>query len=204
MKTPKAELHTEQIKELLFQALETERGGLQIYRTALLCVRNEDLEEEWEEYQSQTENHVSVLTAVLQNLGHDPEASTPGCKVVKHIGESLVAAMEKARAGGDPAAAELVAAECVVLAETKDHLNWHLIGKLADALPAAQSAILREAYDEVEDEEDEHLYHSGGWARELWLNALGLPAILPPPEEEADVESALEAAQAQEESEANR
>ena len=31
--------------------------------------------------------------------------------------------------GGKPEAAELVAAECVVLAETKDHLNWELIGE---------------------------------------------------------------------------
>ena len=32
---------------------------------------------------------------------------------------------------GKPEAAQLVAAECVVLAETKDHLNWELIGELA-------------------------------------------------------------------------
>ena len=48
--------------------------------------------------------------------------------VVRHIGESLVAAMEMALESGPPEAAEMVAAECVVLAETKDHLNWELIG----------------------------------------------------------------------------
>ena len=42
---------------------------------------------------------------------------------------------------------------------------------------------LTEAYEEVEDEEDEHLYHTKGWCRELWLESLGLPAVLPPPEE---------------------
>jgi hypothetical protein len=36
----------------------------------------------------------------------------------------------------------------------------------------------------VEDEEDEHLYHSAGWSRELWIDSLGLLAELPPPEEE--------------------
>jgi hypothetical protein len=30
-----------------------------------------------------------------------------------------------------------------------------------------------------------------GWARELWLESLGLPAVLPPPEEEKHVTSAI-------------
>ena len=39
----------EQVRELLYQALETEIGGVQIYTTALRCAENEDLKEEWEE-----------------------------------------------------------------------------------------------------------------------------------------------------------
>jgi hypothetical protein len=48
----------------------------------------------------------------------------------------------------------------------------------------------------VEDEEDEHLYHTAGWTRELWIDSLGLPAVLPPPEEEKDVKTAIGAARA--------
>jgi len=48
----------------------------------------------------------------------------------------------------------------------------------------------------VEDEEDEHLYHGAGWSRELWIDSLGLPAALPPPEEEKDVKTAIGAARA--------
>ena len=44
--------------------------------------------------------------------------------------------------------------------------------------------------------EDEHLYHSTGWCRELWIESLGLPAVLPPPEEEKDVKTASGAARA--------
>ena len=36
----------EQITELLLQALETELGGVEVYRTALKCVVNADLQEE--------------------------------------------------------------------------------------------------------------------------------------------------------------
>ena len=50
--------------------------------------------------------------------------------------------------------------------------------------------MLKEAYEEVEDEEDEHLYHTKGWCRELWIEALGMPAVLPPPEEVKHVKTA--------------
>ncbi|MEY4642459.1 MAG: hypothetical protein RLZZ227_2453 [Pseudomonadota bacterium] len=186
-----------QVKELLLQALEHERGGVLVYRTALECVLNEDLREEWEKYLAQTENHVLVMTTVCESLGLDPGEITPGRKIVEHNGKSLVIAMKMALAANDPTAAELVACECVVHAETKDHMNWHLMGKCAKALPPEQGAALQQAYEQVEDEEDEHLYHTRGWCRELWLQALGLEAMLPPPEEEQHVTSALAAAKAE-------
>ena len=95
----------------------------------------------------------------------------------------------------DLAAAQIVAAECVTLAETKDHLNWELIGQITKNA-ADESGVLKRAYDQVESEEDEHLYHTSGWTRELWIEALGMPAVLPPPEEEQDVKTAIEAAKA--------
>jgi hypothetical protein len=55
---------------------------------------------------------------------------------------------------------------------------------------------LKEAYEEVEEQEDEHLYHSTGWTRELWIQSLGMPAVLPPPEEEKEVKTAIGAARA--------
>ena len=190
-------LSTETI-DLLYQALETEQGGVQVYTTALECAVNEDLKEEWEEYLEQTERHVEIVTEILTNFELDVDAETPGRKVVRHIGESLVKAMQMAQQSGPPEAAEIVAAECVVFAETKDHMNWELIGELAKRFEGDEAAALQEAYDQVEDEEDEHLYHTQGWTRELWIQALGMEAILPPPEEVEDVETELEAAEVRE------
>jgi hypothetical protein len=183
-------------KELILQALETELGGVQVYETAVQCAVNEDLKEEWQEYLEQTRHHVEVVEQLCQQLGIDAQEQTPGRRVVNAIGQSLVQAMQTAQQSGEePEEAELVAAECVTLAETKDHLNWTLLSELADAdfewADAIQSAV-----DEVEDEEDEHLYHTMGWARELWIQCLGLPAALPPPEEEQDVKSMAQAAKA--------
>jgi rubrerythrin len=189
-------MNQEQLQELLYQALETERGGIKIYETAVRCVQNEDLKKEWEEYLDQTRNHERVLLEVFETLGLDPATETPGRGVVRHIGQSLVKAMEMALAAGDPAAAELVAAECVVQAETKDHLNWELIGEAAKKVGGDEGKALRQAHEEVEEEEDEHLYHTTGWTRELWIASLGMPAVLPPPEEEKDVKTAIGAARA--------
>ena len=188
---------TPQLKELLLQSLEHERGGVLVYQTALECALNRDLRKEWQEYLDQTESHVEILTTACEALGLDPDEMTPGRKIVQHTGKSLVVAMKMALAAADPPAAELVACECVVLAETKDHADWELIGECAKALGGEEGAALQAAYDEVEDEEDEHLYHTKGWCRELWLKALGLDAVLPPPEEKRDVKTAVEAAQAQ-------
>ena len=182
--------------ELLYQALETEMGGIQVYETALRCARNDDLREEWQGYLEQTRNHERIVLEVFSAVGLDPEADTPGRQVVRHTGESLVEAMEIALSEAPPEAAQLVAAECVVLAETKDHMNWELLGQCVEKLSGAQKKALKDAHDEVEEEEDEHLYHTQGWARELWIQSLGMKAVLPPPEEEKDVKTAIGAARA--------
>jgi rubrerythrin len=187
----------EQVRELLYQALETELGGVEVYTNALQCVENDELKEEWEKYLEQTRNHVQIVRDVLIKLGLDPNEETLGREVVRNIGESLVSSMQLALSEGDRGAAQLVAAEAVVLAETKDHQNWHLIGEVIKKAKGELAKTLKEAHDQVEDEEDEHLYHTKGWARELWIESLGMKAVLPPPEEVKEVETAIGAARAE-------
>ncbi len=185
-----------QIIEFLLQALEHERGGVKVYETALECVLNDDLREEFRKYHEQTRRHVQILTDACLQLDVDPDQDTPGREVVRMMGQSLVEAMRKAKSGGKPAAAQIVACECVVLAEVKDHLNWELIGQLAQKGEGDAARALTAAYEEVEDQEDEHLYHSRGWCRELWIEQLGMQPVLPPPEERQHVKTAVGAARA--------
>jgi rubrerythrin len=187
----------EQVTELLYQALETEIGGVQVYTTAIRCAENDDLKEEWEKYLEQTKTHVTIMEDVLTKLDLDINEETPGRKVVRAIGETLVETMEMALAEGKPGAAQLVACEAVVLAETKDHQNWHLIGEIVKKAKGDVATVLKEAHDQVEPEEDEHLYHTKGWCRELWIESLGMKAVLPPPEEVKDVDTAIGAARAE-------
>ncbi|MFN2427768.1 MAG: hypothetical protein ABR587_15130 [Candidatus Binatia bacterium] len=197
-------MNQEQVNELLLQSLQHERGGVLVYEKAIECAVNDDLREEWEKYLDETHTHVEVLTKACQAIGLDPDEKTPGCEVVEDIGLALVAAMDKALAAGNPVAAQLVACECVVLAETKDHFDWELIGECAEKLTGAPGKALKEAYDECEDQEDEHLYHTKGWCRELWIESLGMKATLPPPEEQKHVKTAIGAAKAQQESSRSR
>ena len=66
-------MNQEQVKELLLQSLQHERGGIQVYETALKCAVNEDLKEEWRKYLEQTRNHERILQRVFQEMEIDPE-----------------------------------------------------------------------------------------------------------------------------------
>ena len=182
--------------DFLCQALEAELGGVQVYQTALHCARNEDLEEEWKRYLDETREHVQIYTELCRALEIDPETTSPGRKIVRQSAQGLVHLMEMALAAKDSDAAQLVAAECVLNAENKCHLNWELVGELGKNLKGQEGKLLKDAHAKVEDQEDEHLYHTAGWARELWIEHLEMPAVIPPPEEEKDVKTAIGAARA--------
>ena len=193
----KKSYNPEQLQDLVLQMMETELGGEQIYLTALQCAQNADLKKEWQEYLEETRTHQRIVMTLCEALGIDANAQTPSRKVVKHLGESLVQAMQMALKSGTPTAAELTACECVVLGETKDHSNWELLGKVAKAATGATAKALQAGYDQVEQDEHHHLFHTMGWCRELWIQSLGMPAVLPPPEEVKKVETAIGASRAE-------
>src|SRR5687767_9367710 len=97
----------QEVQELLYQALETEIGGVQVYETAVKCAVNEDLKEEWDKYLEETRNHVQVVTDLIGQLGLDPSGQTPGRLIVREKGLTLVKAMQKALTAGKPKAAQL-------------------------------------------------------------------------------------------------
>lgn len=175
----KAPYIKQQLHELLYQSLESEIGGIRIYQTALSCAQNESLKDEWEEYLEQTRTHERVLLQVFEKLDLNPDTFTPGREVVAHIGASLVSAMEMAKEKSGAAAAQLVAGACVVLAETKEHQHWDLIGHLARHGQGEETAALSTAFESVPRKEDDHLYHTKRFMHELWVESLGLEAVLP-------------------------
>jgi rubrerythrin len=67
-----------QVNELLYQALETELGGVQVYRKAIECAVNEDLNTEWSGYLAETEEHVRIVEGVFDALDLDKSTRTAG------------------------------------------------------------------------------------------------------------------------------
>src|SRR4029453_6739867 len=75
--------------ELLLQMLETEQGGVKVYETALRCVQNDELKQEWEKYHTETTRHVEIVTDLIEHFGGDPSVETPGPSAARNIGLSL-------------------------------------------------------------------------------------------------------------------
>ncbi len=185
------------LEELLYQAMETELAGERLYEIAVESAVNADLKEEFQKYLGETRTHQEILGRVFEAAGLDVEADSPGRQVVRQKGESLVAAVRAAQQANDPKIAELVAAESVVEAESKDHQNWELLARMVEYVDGELREVLSEAYDEVGEQEAHHLFHTMGWARELWLDYLGVEAALPPPEEEMQVATQIGAGRAE-------
>lgn len=185
------------LEELLYQAMETELGGEKLYKAAIENAVNSDLKKEWQKYLEETQEHQNILKRVFDAAGLDVDAESPGRDIVRQKGIALVGAVEAARNGSDSKIGELVAAESVVEAESKDHQNWELLGRMVEHLDGDLKSTVQEAYDEVADQEAHHLFHTMGWSRELWLDFLGVPAALPPPEEEMKVATQIGAGRAE-------
>lgn len=171
-----------QIEELVLQSLEHELAGERIYASALDCVVDPELKRVWQRYLDETRMHAAALRDVCRAMALDPGRETPGRRLVRRLGTALDDAIKLAMTSAAPEAAELTAAECVVLAETKDRLDWELLARCAQTLDGRAGTILRAAATTIEHQEDTHLEHSRDCWRELWMSALGMRAGLPPAE----------------------
>jgi rubrerythrin len=132
-------------------------GGHKLYERALELVADSDVRQKFQEFLEQTRSHEKILLRVIGHLGMDLGYVSPGAKVADQKATSLLRTM--ASADGLPSAAiELNAIENIVLAETKDHADWELLGKIArQATDERIRNALKPAVDEVEPQEDEHL-----------------------------------------------
>jgi hypothetical protein len=83
-------------------------------------------------------------------------------------------------------------------------LERSVVKECGEHLEGSAGTVLAEAAAKIEDQEDEHLYHTKGWCRELWVKALGLTAVLPLPEEVQKVKTAIGTARAEQAAETAR
>jgi rubrerythrin len=160
----------------LSEFLMVEQCGWQLYRVVQSRTQDPELQARYAEFGAETDRHRTILMGLITELGGDPDHVSPTARVAQAKSEALLAS---ALVCGPLSDAEREAndLENVLLAETKDHADWHLLSELAEQLPKGKvRTALANAVAEVEHQEDEHL----AWAQSK-LAALGLAALTADP-----------------------
>jgi hypothetical protein len=162
--------------------LMVEQCGFELYKIVAERAITPELKQKYQEFGGETARQSEVLVRLIERLGGDPSYISPPARVAQFKAGKL---LESALAvdGLSQPEIEINDLENVLLAETKDHADWHLakqlaspstMAKLQDAttqalgmMPSGLSMVdmqqaIQAAVDEVEDEEDEHL----SWARD--------------------------------------
>jgi rubrerythrin len=163
----------------LSEFLMVEQCGWQLYRVVGERTGDPELKARYEEFGRETDRHRTILTKLIGDLGGDPDHVSPTARVAQVKSESLLQSALLAGPLGE-AEGEASDLENVLLAETKDHADWELLGRLAEQLPNGKTRkAIEAAVAEVGPQEDEHL----GWAQAK-LAELALLAITsaPPPD----------------------
>ncbi len=166
-----AQVSKSALMDLLSEFLAVEEGGQQLYEKALELVFDSEVKIKFREFLKQTMTHQKVLTEIINKLGGNPRAQSPTAKIASQKAEALLRTM------GDPGLSrdqnQLNAMENIVLAETKDHADWELLGKIArQTTDNRLREVLAPAAKTVEQEEDEHLNWTRKKLGELQMAAL--------------------------------
>lgn len=165
------EVSSRTLMDVLSEFLAVEQGGQQLYERALQLVFDGEVKEKFREFLRQTMTHQKMLAEIIRQLGGDPRRQSPTAKIANQKAEALLSTM------GEPGLSreqnQLNAMENIVLAETKDHADWELLGKIARQTTDNQlREVLAPAAKSVEQEEDEHL----NWTRKK-LGELAMEAL---------------------------
>jgi hypothetical protein len=157
----------------LSEFLMTEQCGLQLYRVVGDRSIVPELRSRYEEFGREAAHNREVLVQLITQLGGDPDYVSPTARLVQYKSSKLLGAARVA-GGLSMAEAEVSDLENVLLAETKDHANWHLLQQLT--LSGEQGQALQAAVDAVEDQKDEHLSWARGTLSSLSLQLLEEPS----------------------------
>ncbi|MBL8951979.1 MAG: hypothetical protein JNK82_14445 [Myxococcaceae bacterium] len=175
-------MDSRQLEELMVQTLEHEVCGVKVYEAALTSVVNHGLREEWSEHLEATRQQVELLKRVCWALRIDATNDTPSRLIIRENGNALISTIQAAKRDADAPAAQLLACETVVIAETMIQTAWQVLTRCAPLVKGDGAQLLEEACAVRAALDGERLRHAKGWCRELWLESLGVKANLPPPE----------------------
>lgn len=146
----------------LSEFLMVEQGGLELYRVAAGRCTNAAMKRHYQDFGKETMRHREILVRLIEQLGGDPSYISPTARLAQVKTSGLLEATMKV-SGLSQQEKEANDLENLLLAETKDHSDWHLLQRLVEQVDDAKvKAALQGIVAEVEQEEDTHL----SWARD--------------------------------------
>jgi rubrerythrin len=157
--------------------LAHERAGASLYRVAAEHSENPMLTGKYAEFGRETVEHIAIYEQLIADLGGDPHYVSPAARMIEQQGAKLLEGPVMLAGSVDLVTLETAFLEAVVIAEHKCHDNWQLLARLADSLPEAAQAKVRDAVARVEPEEDEHIR----WATDTWFQLAATNAAHPAP-----------------------
>lgn len=161
------------IADLLSGMLAHERCGTHLYRSVAERTNNPILKGKYAEFGQETERHAEILERLIGRLGGDPQYVSPMARAVEGTDTHTLQATFLLSGSIDVATREMAMLDAVFLAESMDHANWELLGKLRDEMPDGDAKqAIAEAVAQVEPDEDEHLE----WARTMKARMVQLQA----------------------------
>ena len=149
------------ILDKLSEFLMVEECGFHLYQVVAGRTQTPRLKTKYQEFGRETAHHREVLTKLITQLGGDPNYISPSARVAEFKAAKL---LESSLAVDGLSQEEIEASdlENVLLAETKDHADWHVLSQMAEQASGKMKEALQAAVEEVESQEDEHFT----WARE--------------------------------------
>jgi rubrerythrin len=143
--------------------LTHEMCGVHLYRSVAGRTLNPVLKSRYNDFLTETEEHVRILRELITTLGGDPQYVSPSARAAHKMGAATLQATFLLGGSVDVMTQELVMLDAVMLAEARDHANWSFLSQLVAEVPDGPSKeALASAVSQVEPQEDNHL----GWAQE--------------------------------------
>lgn len=151
------------LADLLSAMLTHERCGVHLYRSVAERTLNPVLQRRYRQFLTETEEHVAVLTELIEGLDGIAGYVSPMARAIEGMDTALVESTYRVAGTADEMVTEMVMLDAVFLAETMCHANWSTLSRLCEsALEGDVAERVRAAVERVEDQEDEHL----AWARD--------------------------------------
>jgi len=164
-----------ELHRLVYQALETERGCVYAYQTAIRCAALPELGEWWRAQLGRAQARAELLRNLCVELDLNPDVDSATQKIVRYRAQTAVLTMELSQKFATRDAAQLVAAECIAELENRVQLNGQLLRESVHHASGPLRAVLEAACRDYW-EYDRHFQTAIDWPRELSLQALGLPS----------------------------